>query len=72
VACRCNGHVQTCSTELRANLGLYVFVKLPVAWDKRIILSKNKKVNNYSMRGIFIVSGEPAEVRKNTFESVKY
>jgi hypothetical protein len=50
-----------------------ILVKLRVAWDKRIILSKCSKLKSYSKRGIFILPDEPVEVRrKNTVERLKY
>jgi len=50
-----------------------ILVKLRVAWDKRIILSKCRKLKSFTKRGIFIVPDEPFEVRmKSTFERLKY
>jgi hypothetical protein len=50
-----------------------VLVKLRVAWDKRLILSKRSKLKNYSQRGVFIAPDLPLEERrKNTFEQLRY
>ena len=50
-----------------------ILIKLRVAWDKRIILSKCSKLKSYTKKGIFIVPDEPFEVRmKSAFERLKY
>lgn len=50
-----------------------ILVKLRVAWDKRIILSKRNKLKPYSQRGILISPDESVEMRrKSTLERLKY
>ena len=56
-----------------ANKTRPVLVKLRVAWDKRLILSKCSKLKNYEQRGIFITPDEPLDVRrKQTLDRLKY
>ena len=56
-----------------ANKTRPVLVKLRVAWDKRLILSKCSKLKNYVQRGIFIAPYEPLDVRrKQTLDRLKY
>ena len=48
-------------------------MKLRVAWDKRIVLSRCSKLKRYGKRGIFITADESMEVRrKSTFERLKF
>jgi hypothetical protein len=49
-----------------------ILVKLRIAWDRCINLSKGSTLKNYSQAGIFISADEAIEVRrKNTFERLK-
>lgn len=50
-----------------------VLVKLTVAWDKRLILSKRNELKNSGLEGVFIAADEPVEIRrKQTFNRLKH
>lgn len=50
-----------------------ILVKLKVAWDKRLILSKRSELKNSHLVGVFIAADEPIEMRrKETFNRLKY
>ena len=50
-----------------------ILVKLRTVWDKRILLSKCRKLKDYTHRGIYIAPDEPLDIRrKQTFDRLKY
>ena len=49
-----------------------ILVKLRTIWDRRLILSKCRKLKDYTLRGIYVAPDEPPEVRRSqTFERMK-
>ena len=49
-----------------------ILVKLRVAWDRRLILSRSSRLKNFHIPRVFVVPDEPIETRrKNTFDRLK-
>lgn len=49
-----------------------VLVKLRVAWDRRLILSRCSRLKNFCTPRVYVAADEPPELRrKNTFERMK-
>lgn len=49
-----------------------ILVKLRVAWDRRLILSRSNRLRNFCIPKVFVVPDESLESRrKNTFERLK-